>query len=207
VQHPRLVLVGRSSSSFTRVARVFAAEAGIAYEFQVVRDLTSLDPNDYGGNPALKIPSLRAADGDWYGALAVCRELVRRSSRPLRVVWPEDFRDPRLSNTQELVLHAMATEVNLIMTKPEGDRARDQDKRTRSLTGTLAWLESHAPAALTALPPDRDLSFLEVTLYCLLRHLEFRKVLPVTPYAQLASFCLSFESRDSVRTSEFKYDT
>jgi glutathione S-transferase len=199
-----LVLVGRSSSSFTRVARVFAAEAGIAYEFQVVRDLTSLDPNDYGGNPALKIPSLRTADGDWYGALAVCRELVRRSSRPLRVVWPEDFRDPRLSNTQELVLHAMATEVNLIMTKLDGDGV--QDKRARSLTGTLAWLESHAPAALTALPPDRDLSFLEVTLYCLLRHLEFRKVLPVTPYAQLASFCLSFEPRDSVRTTEFKYD-
>ena len=205
MQHPRLVLVGRSSSSFTRVARVFAAEAGIAYELQVLRDLTSLDPDDYGGNPALKIPSLRTPEGDWYGALAVCRELVRRASRPLRVVWPEDFRDPLLSNTQELVLHAMATEVNLIMTKLDGDGA--QDKRTRSLTGTLAWLESHAPAALAALPPDRDLSFLEVTLYCLLRHLDFRNVLPTTPYANLSGFCRSFESRESIRSTEFRFDT
>jgi glutathione S-transferase len=205
VQHPRLVLVGRSSSSFTRVARVFAAEAGIAYELQVLRDLTSLDPNDYGGNPALKIPSLRTPEGDWYGALAVCRELVRRSSRPLRVVWPEDFRDPLLSNTQELVLHAMATEVNLIMTKLEGEP--NQDKRARSLTGTLAWLESHASAALVALPPDRTLSFLEVTLYCLVRHLDFRKVLPIAPYENLSSFSLGFESRESIRSSEFKFDS
>lgn len=202
MQH--LTLVGRSSSSFTRVARVFAAEAGVAYEFQVLRDLTSLDPDDYGGNPALKIPSLRTPEGDWYGALAVCRELVRRSRRSLRVVWPEDLSTPLLSNTQELVLHAMATEVSLILTKPAGDPT--EDKRTRSLTGTLAWLESQVPAALAALPTDRSLSFLEVTLYVLLRHLDFRKVLPVTPYVRLLDFCRSFDARDSIRSTEFMFD-
>ena len=201
VQHP-LALVGRSSSHFTRVARVFAAESGINYEFRVVRELTSLDPSDYGGNPALKIPSLRTPEGDWYGALPVCRELVRRASRPLRVVWPEDLRDPLQSNTQELVVHAMATGVNLVMNQSE-----TPDKRNRSLEGTLVWLESHAPAALATLPTDRDLSFLEVTLYCLVRHLDFRKILPVARYARLSTFCLSLDDRASIRTTEFKFDT
>jgi hypothetical protein len=61
-------------------------------------------------------------------------------------------------------------------------------------------------SALAALPPDRALSFIEVTLYCLLRHLEFRNVLPITPYANLSSFGLSFESRESIRSTEFKFD-
>ncbi len=202
MQH--LTLVGRSSSHFTRVARVFAAECGVAYDLQVVRDLTSLDPSHYGGNPALKIPSLRTPDGDWYGALPVCRELVRRASRPLRVVWPEDLVTPLLSNTQELVLHAMTTGVSLIMNQPQGDAA--EDKRSRSLRDTLSWLEERGPAALVALPRDRDLSFLEVTLYCLVRHLEFRKVLATADYAKLREFCGAFDGRASARATPFEFD-
>jgi len=199
VQH--LTLFGRSSSHFTRVARVFAAEAGADYEFRIVPDLTSVEPRDYGGNPALKIPSLCTPDGDWYGALAISRELVRRSGRPWRGAWPEDFVTPLLSNAQELVLHAMATEVSLIMNKAEAP-----DKRTRSLLDTLTWLEAHAPLALATLPSGRDPSFLEVTLYCLVRHLEFRKILPTTPYVRLSEFCRGFDARDSIRTTEFRFD-
>jgi len=35
-------IIGRSSSSFTRVARIFAAELAIPYTFEIVRDLQSL---------------------------------------------------------------------------------------------------------------------------------------------------------------------
>ncbi len=202
MQH--LTLVGRSSSHFTRVARIFAAECDVTYELQVVRDLTSLDSSHYGGNPALKVPSLRTPDGDWYGALPVCRELVRRARRPLRVVWPEALTTPLLSNTQELVLHAMTTGVSLIMNPAQGDAA--EEKRSRSLRDTLSWLEAQGTAALAVLPPERELSFLEVTLYCLVRHLEFRKVLPTAGYTKLREFCGAFDDRASVRATPFEFD-
>jgi hypothetical protein len=40
-------IVGRSSSHFTRVARIFAAELAIDYSFSIVRDLTSSDAKIY----------------------------------------------------------------------------------------------------------------------------------------------------------------
>src|SRR4051812_4635532 len=109
------IIIGRSSSTFTRVARIFAAELGVPYTLEVVRDLSSLDLESYGGNPALKVPSLRTASTTWFGALNVCRELARVSQREARILWPEALEQPLLANMQELVTHAMATEVGLIM--------------------------------------------------------------------------------------------
>ena len=60
----RPVIIGRSSSHFTRVARIFAAELEVDCDFQVVRDLMSMNPLDYGNNPALRLPALRERDGD-----------------------------------------------------------------------------------------------------------------------------------------------
>ena len=54
---PVSYIVGRSSSHFTRLVRLFALELGVAYEFAPVYDLSSLDARDYAGNPALKLPS------------------------------------------------------------------------------------------------------------------------------------------------------
>lgn len=53
-----VVLVGRSSSHYTRTVRLFAMEMGVAHVFRPVLDLTSLDVVDYAGNPALKIPDV-----------------------------------------------------------------------------------------------------------------------------------------------------
>ena len=74
-----LVLVGRSSSHFTRVARMFALELGIDFAVRPVYDLTSLDVTVYGDNPALKIPVLLTETGPLFGAENICRELVRRA--------------------------------------------------------------------------------------------------------------------------------
>ena len=49
----------------------------------------------------------------------------------------------------------------------------------KSLLNMMAWLEENVGAVSSALPPQRDLSFLEVSLYCLVKHLEFRSVLPM----------------------------
>ncbi|UQA63592.1 glutathione S-transferase N-terminal domain-containing protein [Polyangium aurulentum] len=202
------VIIGRSSSHFTRIARIFAAEMRIDYSLRVVRDLMSSDTEDYGGNPGLKIPSLQTSRGVWFGALNVCRELWRLSSRRPRVVWPEDLDEPLLANAQELVLQAMATEVALIMAKVAGvaDGSAHQAKMRKGLVNTMSWLEENARSALAALPPQRDLSYLEVTLFCLVTHLEFRDVLPTAPYSALNEFCQHFAARTSAVETTYRFD-
>jgi hypothetical protein len=204
----RPVIIGRSSSHFTRIARIFAAEMGIDHSLRVVRDLMSSDPEDYGGNPALKIPSLQTPRGVWFGALNACRELWRLSSRRPHVVWPEDLDEPLLANAQELVLQAMATEVALIMAKVSGvvDSNAHQAKMQKGLVNTMSWLEENAPPALAALPPHRDLSYLEVSLFCLVTHLEFRDVLPTASYSALREFCRHFATRASAVETDYRFD-
>lgn len=204
----RPVIVGRSSSHFTRITRIFAAELRVGYSLQVVKDLMSSNVEDYGGNPALRIPVLKTSRGAWFGALNVCRELWRQSGSRLRVVWPEDLEAPVLANAQELALQAMATEVSLIMGKLGGtaDTHAHQAKQRQALLNMMAWLEQNAKAVLAALPPERDLSFLEVTLYCLVTHLEFRDVLPTDAYPELKRFCQQFATRASVGETAFRFD-
>jgi hypothetical protein len=203
------VIFGRSSSHFTRVARIFASEMRVDYSFRVVRDLMSSDSGDYGGNPALKIPSLQTPQGVWFGSLNVCRELWRRSNPRPRVVWPEDLDGPLLANAQELVLQAMATEVTMIMGRMAnaGDSNAHHTKMRTGLGNTMSWLEEHASSLLASLPPQRDLSYLEVTLFCLVTHLEFRDVLPTAAYSELGRFCQQFATRASISETAFRFDT
>ncbi|WP_437991677.1 glutathione S-transferase N-terminal domain-containing protein [Sorangium sp. So ce145] len=202
------VIVGRSSSHFTRVTRIFAAEMGVDCSLEVVRDLMSSNAADYGGNPALKMPALRTSRGVWFGALNICRELSRQSKRAVRTVWPEDLNQPLLANAQELVVHAMATEVGLIMAGAAGagDGSAHHAKQRTSLMNTMSWLEDNASHALAALPSDRDLSYLEVALFCLVTHLEFRRVLPTEPYPALNGFCREFAARASAGETTYRFD-
>jgi glutathione S-transferase len=208
VTETAFTIVGRSSSSFTRVARIFAEELGVPYGLQVVRDLKSLDAQDYGGNPALKVPSLSSGGTTWFGALNICRELARISKRSLRIVWPEELEQPLLANAQELVLHAMSAEVGLIMSggaeqPPDSPHRR---KLMQSLTNSLSWLDANVRAALAALPAERDLSYLEVTLFCLVTHLDFRNVLSTAPYLELSAFVEAFGARASCVSTEYRFD-
>ncbi|HLV22303.1 MAG TPA: glutathione S-transferase N-terminal domain-containing protein [Polyangiaceae bacterium] len=204
----RPTIIGRSSSHFTRVARLFARELEVEHDFEVVTDLLSCDPGDYGGNPALRIPILRAPTGVWFGALNICRELARRTARDRAVVWPEDLTEPLLANAQELTLGAMATEVTLIMAKlaQPGDDGVALHKARQSLSNTLSWLDQNAREIVGQLPAERDLSTLEVTLYCLVTHLRFRQVLPMDPYVELDAFCVAFGGRSSARETEYRFD-
>ena len=202
-------LYGRSSSHFTRIARIFAAEAGVELEFHLIRDLMSTEPGDYGDNPALKMPTLRDGGGEsWFGSIAICRELARNSELILDITWPEALDTALTANAQEMVLQAMATEVALVMGKSSGVAADNshQAKLRASLLGTMQWLEDYAPQALAALPPDRDLSYLEVSLFCLVEHLPFREVLDTTPYPRLRAFAERFGQRSSARATPYKFD-
>jgi glutathione S-transferase len=201
-------LFGRSSSHFTRIARMFAAECELEVEFVPIRDLMSADAADYGGNPALKMPTLEDGDETWFGSLPICRELVRNSGLNLDVAWPEDLLVARAANAQELVLTAMATEVGLVMGKATGVPADNahQAKLRATLLGAMQWLEDNAAAAIATLPPERDLSYLEVSLFCLVEHLPFREVLALDAYPALRAFGVRFGARSAAKATAFRFD-
>ncbi len=201
-------LYGRSSSHFTRMARIFAAEAEVAIDFILIRDLMSENPDVYGGHPAMKMPTLRTEAGIWFGSLPISRELVACSESSLHIVRPEDMNRPVAANAQELVLTAMSTEVGLIMGKASGVPADNshQAKMRASLLGAMEWLELNTVRAIATLAPERDLSFLEVSLFCLLEHLEFREVLALDAYPELRAFAQRFATRSSAMATAYKFD-
>ena len=202
-------IIGRTSSSFTRVARIFAHELDVAYGFVSVRDLLSLDPADYAGNPALKLPSLETDTAAWYGSLNICRELARRSQRQLRIVWPEHLERPLAANAQELALQAMSSEVAIIMGQSAAGGADNphQQKLRASLTNSLAWLNAKLPRILEELPQDRQLSYLEVTLFCLITHLPFRGVLNTDEYPELNRLASAHEARPSAAATYYHFQS
>ena len=204
----KLQIVGRTSSLFTRVPVIFAEELAIPYELVPIHDMTALGPEVYAGNPALKLPILRSDGSVLFGAQNICRALAERAGSPERVVWPEALRDDLSRNAQELVWHAMATQVQIVMgtivNKLPPDNLYFVKART-SLEGSLRWLDSNVVAALAALPP-RDVSLFEVSLHCLVEHLTFRGTLAVEPYPALVGFCKDFAARPSAQRTVYRFD-
>jgi len=202
-----VTLVGRSSSHFTRVARIFALELGVALELEITHDITLTDPAAFAGNPALKIPTLRRDGSQLFGTENICRALAELAPGK-RIVWPEQLRDDLSRNAQELVWHAMAAQVQFVIgtmvNKLPADNAYFVKIRA-GLEGALRWLDDHLARALEALPP-RDLSLFEVTLFCLIEHLTFRGSLSVEPYPNLVAFAQRFSTRESAKQTTYRFD-
>jgi glutathione S-transferase len=203
---PDLVLVGRSSSHFTRTARIFALELSVPHAFRPVLDLTSQDAAAYAGNPALKVPVLVDADGPLFGTENICRALAQRAEARARVVLRGDVADRVVANAEEMTLHVMSTEVALIMAKAAGDDREAPPKLRRSVENGLAWLDENVERAVEALPAERVLSFLEAALFCVVTHLPWRRVMEVSGYGRLTAFCERFGERESARRTEYRFD-
>jgi glutathione S-transferase len=205
MENAEVALVGRSSSHFTRTARLFALELGVPHRFEPVLDLTSTAPAVYADNPALKVPILVDQHGPLYGTENICRELVRRSGLAGRVVLRGQVGARVVANAEEMVLHAMSAEVNLIMLATPATR-REPPKVRRSLENALAFVDVELDRALAALPGDRALSFLEAALFSLATHLPFRDIMDVGAYARICAFRDRFATRPSARATEYRFD-
>lgn len=201
-------LVGRSSSHFTRLARLFAEELGVACNFAPVHDLASRDPADYAGNPALKLPVLVLPAGPVFGAENICRALAALAPRPHRVVWTEQLPDLRARNAQELVWHGMGAQVQLVFGMQVARLPAENvyfAKAADGLRNALAWLDANLEAVLHGLPP-RDLSMLEASLFCLVEHIAFRDTLPVDAWRHLAAFAQAFRERPAAQRTAYAFD-
>jgi glutathione S-transferase len=203
---PEVTLVGRSSSHFTRIARLFALELGVPHTFRPVLDINTTDAVAYAGNPALKVPILVDAAGPLFGTENICRELARRSGHGARVVLRGEVGTRLVANAEELVLHAMGAGVNLIMASLGGADRPPPPKLRASLENALAFLDQHVHEVQAALPPGRLLSFCETALFCMVTHLPFRKVLDPSPYQRLEAFCRAFAERPAAAATEYRFD-
>lgn len=202
-----LTLHGRSSSHFTRIARIYAEELAVPHDFHVVHALGSTSASVFGENPALRVPSLSTPEGTWFGSLNVCRELARRSPLAELLVWPEDLVEPLGANAQELTLEGMSAEVTIVMARLAGvaDEHASMEKPFARLRGAAAWLETHLDAALTRLP-ERRLSFLEVSAFCFVTHLEFRALATLDAFPKLRAFAAAFGARPAAERTAYRFD-
>ena len=55
---------------------MMAHELGVPLTLDVVTDLASTDPADYGGNPALRVPTLVVDGAPLFGTDNICRRLA-----------------------------------------------------------------------------------------------------------------------------------
>jgi glutathione S-transferase len=202
-----LLLIGRSSSHFTRVARIVAAELGLSLDFQPVYDLGSRDRVDYGGSPAMKLPVLRMGDDLVFGAENICRTLADRVE-DAGIAWTGASPDVQVRNAQELVWHAMAAQVQLVFGTQACGLPADNAyfaKAADGLRQSLAWLDAHLDEVLDKLPPRRT-SLLEVTLFCVWEHLGFRPTIERDGYSRLDRFAQRFGGRPSAQSTSYRFD-
>lgn len=204
-----LCIVGRSSSHYTRLVRLFAEEVGRPYRLLPVTDLSSLSPDNYGGNPALKLPVLRTEGESTFGAENICRVLAQGREGARRIVWPEDVVAPIVRNAQELAWSGMQAQVQLAFggqvaaLPPENIFVR---KAAAGLSNTLRWLDENLAAALSGLPAARDISLFEATLFCLFEHVRFRGTIATHSYPALSAFAQTFAGRPSALKTPYGFD-
>ncbi|HEY0684657.1 MAG TPA: glutathione S-transferase family protein [Steroidobacter sp.] len=205
----QLQIVGRRSSHFTRLTRLFAEELGIAYEIVPIFDMTERAPQIYADNPALKLPILRAGEEVVFGTENICRALADRAGAADEIVWPERLRGTLSRNAQELVWHCMTAQVQIVFGTVVSKLPSDNvyfEKARQGFEGALAWLDAHVAEALEALPANRRLSLFEASLFCMIDHLHFRKTVPVEQYASLQSFVRAFGERPSAQRTPYQFD-
>ena len=205
-----LQVVGRRSSLFTRMALIFAEEFSVPYELTPIYDMTVVGPETYAGNPALKLPILRREHGVLFGTQNICRAIAESANaRANDVVWPEHLTDDTSRNAQELVWHCMAAQVQIVFGSVVCQLPADNmyfTKARAGLEGSLEWLDSHLDRALSALPSSRKLSIFEVSLFCLVDHLGWRKTISMDRFSALARFTTAYGSRPACQHTAYAFD-
>lgn len=204
---PALELIGRQSSHYTRVARIFAHELGLAPRFEPILDLMAHDAGIFAGNPALRLPILRIDGEPVFGTANICRCLARAADAESEVFWPEQADTPLLMNAHELLSQAMAAQVEVVMHDFVARRPPDvvSEKRRQGLVDSVAWLDRQLEAVLASLPRKR-LRWFEVALFCLVEHFPFRNPIELGNCANLTAFAAAFGQRPSATATPYRYD-
>lgn len=202
-----LELIGRQSSHYTRVSRIFAHELGVDVRFTPIVDLMSVDAAVFAGNPTLRLPILRIDGEAVFGTSNICRVLARSAGREADVFWPEDADTPLLLNAHEVLASAMAVQVEVVMHERVAQRPADRVsiKRKQGLVYSVRWLEDHLDAVQASLP-GKPLRSFDIGLFCLVEHFPFRNPVDVSGMPRLAAFAAAFGQRASAQATPYLFD-
>jgi len=203
-----ITILGRQSSHYTRQVRMLAHELQLDYQLAPIHDLLGDDPQAYGGNPALKLPALRIGGSVVWGSANAMRMLARHvPGGEARVAWPEQATRPLAMNAHELLAHAMAVQVEVVLHERVAKRPPDpvSAKRRASLVHCLAWLDSHLAAVRAEFPADRIRCF-DLGLFCLFEHLAFRNPIDTSDWHALQAFAVEMAGRESALATPYCFD-
>src|SRR5690606_14096984 len=141
------------------------------------------------------------------GTLNICRTIARHAGRSQDVYWPEDADTPLLMNAHELLAHAMAAQVEVVLHEVVMQRPPDpaSAKRRDSLLACLAWLDAQLEPVLQAVR-QKPVSWLEPALFALLAHIPFRNPLDIALLQRLAAFAEEFAARPSAQATPYRFD-
>ena len=112
-------------------------------------------------------------------------------------------------SAQELVWHAMAVQVQLVIGLQVAKLPAENlffTKAAAGMHGALGWLDERLDHVLAALPSPRDTSVLEVTLFCLVEHVLFRPTVSLDAFARLREHATRFTARESAQQTAFRFD-
>lgn len=204
-------IFGRRASLFTRIALLFAESLRVPWRLTHIPDMTSLDTAAYGGNPALKLPTLRIGQEMVLGTENICRALAAMATqqRAVHVVWPEQLPDHHARNAQELVWHCATAQVQMAMGTILAGLPADNVyfvKARTGVEGALAWLDGSVDQLIARLPVSRDISLFEASLFCLIEHLSFRPTVSVAPYPRLNAFVAGYRQSEAARATAYRVE-
>lgn len=203
-------IVGRRGSHFTRTVRIVAHELGVPYELVPIYDMKQLEADAYADNPALKLPILRRGESSLFGALNICRAVAESVGATAQIEWPEDRSDDLARNAQELVWHAMAAQVQLVVGILIGKLPADNIffvKARTGLEGSLQWLDAHFQEVLEGRRPTAHFGIFEVSMFCLIEHVRWRGTATVDGCPRLIAWAADYATRPSACATAYEIDT
>ena len=173
----RPILYATPLSHFARKIRILLTELEVPFELKFVPDLLSKDPADFGGNPILRIPTLRDGERWVIESDQIARYAVER--------WdPEDrlcvlSLEPEQRNVLSILNALMGAEVELILSARSGMEGVHEipffQRYLAVMEHCLAWLENEGRRSWTA----NEFSYLDVTLIAAWEHASHYQLVPI----------------------------
>ncbi|MBC7973645.1 MAG: glutathione S-transferase family protein [Myxococcales bacterium] len=179
-----LQLIGTPLSHFTRKLRILLAELGVPFTFVRAPGVLTTTPDTYGGNPLMRVPTLRDGNVTVFDSEHIARYLVRRHDPADRFgVLRERVED---LNRLTLINGVMANEVVIILARRAGLEDIDNVAYFRKLGAAIDAALAELDHSVDVEAPGFD--YRDIALVCMWQHLGHYQLRPgLAGYTRIAA--------------------